>query len=235
MTLRRLPPGLSPMGCSPVFSEETVPAVLQEEHALSESHWGVLQVLEGSVVFVDLEAGAELKLNAPDLMVVAPQSPHRLRLHGPLKCRVDFFREDDRVGHRTVFVAADDDVKLSFERCEASGDFGKRFYEIFLDSSDEIAPQFAETDFGKQRKLLRDSVRIMVSRDPRDPTMRETLRRIGDSHGRRGRAIPPLLYEYWLASLCNTVRELDPEWDDELEKKWRVRMRAGMQVITANY
>ena len=140
------------MGCSPVFSQETVPAAFQVEHALAESRWGVLQVLEG-----------------------------RLRLHGPLSCRVDFFREDDRAGHRTVLVAADDDVKLSFERCETSGDFGKRFYEIFLDSSDEIAPHFAGTDFGKKRKLLRDSVSIMVSRDPRDPTMRDTLQRIGAS------------------------------------------------------
>ncbi len=223
------------MGCTPLFSEETVPAAFQVEHALAEGRWGVLQVLEGNVDFVDLDAGTELKLHAPDLVVIAPQSPHRLRLHGPLKCRVDFFREDDRAGHRTVLVAADDDVKLSFERCEVSGDFGKRFYEIFLDSSDEIALHFAETDFDEQRKLLRDSVTIMVSRDPRDPTMREALRRIGASHGRQGRAIPPLLYEYWLASLCDTVRELDPEWDEDLEKKWHVRMRAGMQVITANY
>ena len=55
------------------------------------------------------------------------------------------------------------------------------------------------------------------------------------SPGRRGRAIPPLLYEYWLTSLCDTVGELDPAWDEELEKKWRVQMRAGMQVVTANY
>ena len=30
--------------------------------------------------------------------------------HGPLTCHVDFFREDDRAGRRTVLVAADDDL-----------------------------------------------------------------------------------------------------------------------------
>ena len=43
------------------------------------------------------------------------------------------------------------------------------------------------------------------------------------------------LYELWLDSICETVKALDPEWTAELEAHWRVRMRAGMQIIMAAY
>lgn len=235
MTHQKLPPGLTPMGCSPTFNEETVPAALREEHALAPSHWGVLQLMEGSVCFVDLATGEQQDITAPELVPIAPEAPHKLCIDGPLTCRIDFFREDGKAGHRSVLIAADDEVILSFERCEAAGDFAERFYDIFMGASPEIAPHFANTDFERQRKLLRDSVYIMVTRDPRDVKMRETLERIGASHSRSKLDIPPRLFEIWLDSVCETVKELDSQWTEALDKQWRVRMRAGMQVITALY
>ena len=56
------------------------------------------------------------------------------------------------------------DIRASFDRCEAAGDFAEKFYDVFLNSSPEIAPLFAKTDFKQQRKILRTTVYIMVTR-----------------------------------------------------------------------
>ena len=44
-----------------------------------------------------------------------------------------------------------------------------------------------------------------------------------------------MLYELWLDSICKTVKALDPDWTQSLEDHWRVRLRAGMQIIMAAY
>ena len=218
------------------FTEETIPLALREEHSLAADHWGVLHVFAGNLRFVSLPDGDEREVSAPDLVVIHPEVPHKVEISGTVRCRIDFFR---RLGAeatmRTPGAFADEDVRRSFARCEQAGDFPEVFYRRFLTSSPRIAPHFAETDFEMQRKVLRDSVYLMVHRDAGDPDMREMLDRLGYAHGRRGRNIPPDLYELWLDSICAAVKELDPEWSDELDRKWRVRMRAGMQVVMAAY
>ncbi len=236
MTTNRLPPGLAPSSGSLNFTEDTVPAALQQEHRLAPGRWGVLHVFEGSVRFVNLETDDERDVSAPDLITIPPQVPHKLRLTGRLRCRVDFFRElDDDATMRTPGSFANDEVYRSFQRCEATGDFADTFYTAFLSSSPEIAPHFAQTDFARQRKLLRDSVQLMVARDVADPEMRALVNQLGETHSRTKRNIAPRLYELWLDSICETVKALDSEWTAGLEAHWRVRMRAGMQIIMAAY
>ena len=126
-------------------------------------------------------------------------------------------------------------VQASFERCETDGDFAEQFYEIFLGSSDEIAPLFAHTDFSRQRKLLRATVYVLVTRAVEDPAARETLERIGRSHAHSGLNIRPEFYELWLDSVCSAVQRMDPEWTAELEAAWRDRLRPGISLITSLY
>ncbi len=128
-----------------------------------------------------------------------------------------------------------DEVRQSFERCEAAGDFAARFYDALLAASDEIAPLFARTDFEKQRKLLRASVYIMVTRDVEDARARATLERIGRSHRRSELNIRPDLYELWLDSVCDTVKTMDPEWTTALEPAWRRQLRPGISLVTSLY
>ncbi len=127
------------------------------------------------------------------------------------------------------------DVRASFDRCEAAGDFAEKFYEIFLNSSPEIAPLFAKTDFKQQRKLLRATVYIMVTRDVTDPKGREALERVGHSHARAKLNIRPELYDLWLDSLCETAKAMDAEWTPELERSWRECMAPGIALITSLY
>ena len=89
----QLPEGLVPGGASPIFTQDTLPDALQAEHTLAPGHWGVLNVLEGSLRFVNLETGDERLISAPDRVTIRPGLPHRVALAGPLRCRIDFFRE----------------------------------------------------------------------------------------------------------------------------------------------
>ena len=122
-----------------------------------------------------------------------------------------------------------------FKRCEASGDFAEKFYEIFLSAFPKIAPFFVNTKFGKQRKLLRATVYVLVTRDGDDPKAKYQLDKIGHSHSRTQRNIRPELHDVWLESLCKTVGEMDPEWRADLENAWREKTQRGIAVITAVY
>ena len=128
-----------------------------------------------------------------------------------------------------------DQIRASFDRCEAAGDFAEQFYEVFLKSSPVVAPLFAKTDFTKQRKLLRATVYILVTRNLEDLQAKEALVRIGHSHSRAQLNIRPALYEVWLDSLCETVKRMDPDWSPDIEQWWRDRMRPGIDLITSLY
>lgn len=232
----RLPDGLVPGGASPIFTQTTIPGALQSEHALAPGRWGVLHVLEGNLRFVNLETGEDHLIPAPGLVTIHPEVPHRVAVDGTVRCRIDFFRHlNAESATRPPGWFADEEVRLSFERCEAHGDFAETFYRLFMDSSPEIPPHFAQTDFDRQHRVLRDSVHVMVSRDVADPAFRALLSRLGTAHSREGRNVWPRLYELWLDSICRAAKALDPDWSDELERKWRVRLRAGMQLIMAAY
>lgn len=88
-----LPDGLVPSHSSPVFTQGTLPDALQREHALAPGHWGMLNVLEGSLRFVDLETGETRRISAPDRVTIRPQARHRVAVDGSVRCRIDFFRE----------------------------------------------------------------------------------------------------------------------------------------------
>ena len=95
MTLEGLPFQLVPTGASLEFTGDTLPEALQKEHALGEGRWGILRVLEGSLVFVDLASGDEQTVEAPSRVVITPQRPHRVRVSGPVRCRIDFLRQTE--------------------------------------------------------------------------------------------------------------------------------------------
>ena len=236
MVMDRLPSGLVLSGGSLIFTEDTMPDSLRREHALPAQHWAVLHVFDGSIVFADVQADADRTVSAPDHIIIHPEVPHLLKGEGSFRCRIDFFREPDPDLHmRTPGAFADEPVRHSLERCEANGNFAEAFYATFLNSSPEIAPYFAATDFERQRTLLRDSVYTMVAHHVTDPEMRELLERLGEAHNRNNRNVLPSLYELWLDSVCATAASLDPEWSEDLDRQWRARLRPGMQIIMAGY
>ena len=89
----RIPPGLVPAGGSLNFTKDTIPDALRREHTLAPVRWGVLYVIEGSILFMDLATGGERLAEAPDTIAIHPGVPHKVVVPGPLTCRIDFFRD----------------------------------------------------------------------------------------------------------------------------------------------
>lgn len=236
MAIDRIPPDLIPSTGSHVFTQDTIPDALKREHQLAAGHWGVLHVFEGSLKFVDIASGEERTVEAPDLVTIHPEAPHRVAADGAVSCRLDFFRErGEGDAGEAPGGFADEEVRRSFDRCEENGSFAETFYGIFLNSSPEIAPYFSATNFERQRKVLRQSVFMMVANEVTDPGMRDMMNDLGRIHSRAWRDIHPRLYELWLDSICEAASKLDPEWSDDMEGKWRARLRPGMQLIMAAY
>ena len=124
----------------------------------------------------------------------------------------------------------------SLARCLRDGRFFQRFYEIFLASSEEVREKFRATDFRKQRRMLQTSFYMLVEFITLGwPECQAYLERIAATHSKRGRDIPPHLYDLWLDSLLQTVKEHDDLYSPQIENAWRNLMRAGIGFLTARY
>ena len=95
MTKAEMPANLVPSGSTAIFTESTVPDALQREHRLAEGVWGVLQVLTGSIRFIDLESSHEENIPAPNTITIRPGVPHRVAVEGSVEFKIEFFREPD--------------------------------------------------------------------------------------------------------------------------------------------
>jgi len=112
--------------------------------------------------------------------------------------------------------------------------FVGRFYEIFLGRSPEIAARFADTDMERQHEMLAQSLHEMVEFST-SRVASERLRRVALRHSRRERDVPTELYEVWLDSLIEAVREQDPLFTPEIELAWRVVLSPGIEYMKFRY
>ena len=126
-------------------------------------------------------------------------------------------------------------VKASFARCGESDGFYNTFYDVFLTQSPEIPPLFAKTDFKKQKQILKATAALLVRHKFQEAEVGAALQKVGKTHSRDGYNINPDLYPLWLDSLCETVRQYDPECTPELELQWRTRMQEGIDYIVSAY
>src|ERR1017187_10795854 len=85
----------------------------------------------------------------------------------------------------------------SIERCSHRPDFLRRFYTLFLASSDTVAKKFAHTDLRKQARLLKTSLYIMMLASGESERIVH-LERLAKLHRRAKLDIKPELYYLWL-------------------------------------
>ena len=123
----------------------------------------------------------------------------------------------------------------SLTRCLGMPAFLDRFYEIFLESSPEVAEKFKHTNFARQKVALGQSLYLMVMAAEGGEAAVAYLDRIAERHGRSDLDIRPELYDVWLDALVATARELDSDFDDETEAVWREMIRPGIEIMRARY
>lgn len=128
--------------------------------------------------------------------------------------------------HRSLF-------QNSLRRCLEAPHFLARFYEIFLDSSEEVREKFKNTDFEKQRRALRDSFFVLdvIAESTPDGPAWQVLRKIAIAHDREHMNVPPGLYDLWLECLLKAVAEHDPEYSPEVARAWRDMLKDGIEYM----
>ena len=124
----------------------------------------------------------------------------------------------------------------SLERCNAGSGFLERFYELFMATSPEIREKFADTDFERQRKALRDSLFLMLSAAGTTKGLaHRELEKLARRHSRAQLDIKPEWYALWLDCLLEAVSEHDPEFSPEIDEAWRDSLRPGIELLIAAY
>jgi len=116
-------------------------------------------------------------------------------------------------------------------RTSEEREFFDAFYDRFIAADPEVAAKFKGVDMEAQKTLLRQSLihLLHLSNTKRIPGgMLEIARR----HDRRHADIPPRLYQIWLESLIQTVRETDPQCNADVELAWRMICAQGITYMT---
>lgn len=123
----------------------------------------------------------------------------------------------------------------SLDRCNARGDFTEKFYTRFVAASPEAAEKFRRVDMQKQQRMLRASLYMMIAAAQGRSDGVAHLNQIAAQHSRSDRDVRPELYDVWLESLLETVRECDPRVTPEVEAAWRSVLRHGIEFMKARY
>ena len=123
----------------------------------------------------------------------------------------------------------------SLRRCNSNPAFLDRFYDKFLTSSPKVRRKFAHTDFVVQKRALRASLHLMplAAGDPDGPG--RYLRDLAGRHSQTQLNIGAELYDLWLDSLLETVKECDPKFSPEVETAWEDVMMVGIQYMLKKY
>ena len=116
----------------------------------------------------------------------------------------------------------------SHNRCPSKRRLVDRHYEIFVDAHPRIRSYFSNVDERKHKESLRTMHTALLMFARGDKLAGRFLKRAAKKHGPSGLNVPDELYELWLTSLIDAVRECDPGFDPEVEKAWR---EVGRQAV----
>ena len=130
-----------------------------------------------------------------------------------------------------------DTFRASLNRCLASPDFLRRFYELFLESSDEVKEKFRNTDFPRQTRILADSLYMMAvaGQLESDATAWKEMDRLAKRHNHTDLDIRPELYDLWLQCLLKAAAAHDPQYSPETEAAWRETLGVGIRYLSSRY
>jgi hemoglobin len=89
----RLPDGFEAYARSPEFKSESLPAKLQAGHATKAGTWGVLNLLEGALLYrLEPPETDERLVKAGETVVIESEVAHRVQFIEPGRMFVEFYR-----------------------------------------------------------------------------------------------------------------------------------------------
>ena len=115
----------------------------------------------------------------------------------------------------------------SLSRCTKHPEFMDIFYQKFIAESEQVKDYFKNTNMDKQKQMLLHSLANMVIAYERP----EILNDVAIRHGTKDLNIMPDLYISWLECLIQSAKCIDPLFDDEVERSWRIVMQNGIDYL----
>ena len=112
--------------------------------------------------------------------------------------------------------------------------FFDMFYDKFIASSPIVAEKFRHVDLRRQKRMLQKSL-VHVINLYSDLKVPEELSYVAALHSRSQKNIDPWLYDFWIDSLLDTVREHDPDYNVDVELAWRLALAAGVAYMKFRY
>ena len=112
--------------------------------------------------------------------------------------------------------------------------FFDTFYDKFLASSSAVAEKFLHTDLQRQKRMLQKSL-VYLTKLYSDLKVPEELSYVAALHSHSQKDIDPGLYDLWLDSLIDTVREHDPDCNADVELAWRMALAPGISYMKFRY
>ena len=95
--------------------------------------------------------------------------------------------------------------------------------------------KFANTDFAHQKRAVLASLDLILlaAKAPEDADRH--LREVAERHSSAQLAVGAELYDLWLDSLLDTVREVDPAFGPDVEEAWEDVMAVGIRYLVSRY
>lgn len=94
-----LPDGFHAYARSPDFTQASLPARLQAAHTTKAGTWGLLHVLEGSIIYrLEPRGSGERLVVAGQNIVIQDQVPHHVAFVTPGRIYIEFYRKTDAGG-----------------------------------------------------------------------------------------------------------------------------------------
>jgi len=115
-----------------------------------------------------------------------------------------------------------------------SGNFFDAFYEKFINASPIVKDKFKNTDMKRQRAMLEKSLHYVAYLFT-NQEIYSYIQEIAELHNRKNLDIRPELYDLWLESLIDTVRDFDSDFDDDVELAWRLSLARGIAYMKYMY
>ena len=108
------------------------------------------------------------------------------------------------------------------------------FYQIFIESSDEIKEKFKNTDLSMQSKMLRKSISELVHFYI-SKKVSSDLYCIGQSHNKDTLNITTDMYDLWLKKLTEAVEKFDDQYSPRVELAWHIILAPGIAFMKYSY
>jgi len=91
--MKSLPDNVNAYKKTPLFNEETIPKALLNDHNTKKGTWGLINILEGELVYTIQSDPQEIvRLNKDKCGVVEPEVLHNVQPEGKVKFFVEFYK-----------------------------------------------------------------------------------------------------------------------------------------------